>query len=327
MTVTRLWVHPRGDRRVELKLDELPDGNLLHLFHTFAGGVTPTQLLKPSNESYASVEAIEPVGQSLTLAVEVGRYGERGSITDTKTMKPKGKFGTDDALSVVTHGVLTLPRRGTSALAFLERSNNQCGVIRLIELFKEAFQLAYPQLMLETTPVVESEAWLKHADLIRVSAFRHRKDHDISDNSALTRQQPKLLGELAHTLVPPRGAKLLPRWIYDRLVGGTLSAGELLGFSQDDEDATETEVTLKYGGKSKTFLLGRERRPSVSYPLSDHNEESLTSEQIRRFVFREEMASDLYDRLGLEWTVRDTVGRWTDEQLRAKMVARDDEQS
>ncbi|MGU3652512.1 hypothetical protein [Mycolicibacterium sp. A43C] len=325
MTVTELWVHPKGDRQQRTNLSELPDGDLLHLFRTFAKDITATQLKNQSNESYAEVVDLEPIGRSLTLAVEVGRYGEKGRLIDTNTMEEKAKFGPTDAIQVTTHGVLTLPKNATSALLFLERANNQCGVVRLLHLFGERFALAYPDLKLETDAVVESEAWLDHANLVRVSAYRRHKTHDISDNHAAA-QEPKYAGELTHSLVPGPGMEALARSIFDNLRNGTLSVGELLSFDEDDEDA-QAEVTLEGNGKRKTFIIGRERRPSVSYPLSDHNEEAWTSKQIRNFVFQQEYAHDLYDRIGIDWTHANTVGTWTEEQLGAKMVMRGGEQS
>lgn len=325
MTVTELWVHPKGDRKKRLNLSELPDGDLLHLFRSFAAEVTPAQLKNQSNESYAEVVDLEPIGRSLTLAVEVGRYGEKGRVIDTATMTEKTKFGATDAIQVITHGVLTLPKGGRSALLFLERANNQCGVVRLLHLFAERFNLLYPDLRLEADAVVESEAWLNQAKLVRVSAYRRHKEHDKSDNHAGA-QEPKYAGELTHTLVPGPGMEALARSIFDGLRNGSIKVGELLSFDEDDEES-QAEVTLEGNGKRKTFVIGRERRPSVAYALSGHNEEAWSSAKIRNFVFQQEYAQDLYDRLGIDWTNANTVGTWTNEQLGAKMVNRGGEQS
>ena len=108
MTVTEIWAHPKGNRRERQNLSELRDGDLLHLFRSFAAEVTPAQLLNESNESCAAVEDIQPLGRTLTLAVEVGRYGGKGRLIDTTTMQSKGEFGPDDAVQVITHGVLGL---------------------------------------------------------------------------------------------------------------------------------------------------------------------------------------------------------------------------
>jgi hypothetical protein len=325
MTVTELWAHPKGNRRDRAALSELPDGgDLLHLFRSFAAEISPYQLQNESNESYAAVVDIEPIGRSLTLAVEVGRYGEKGRLIDTKTMAEKGRFDTDDAIQVITHGVLLVPRGANSALLFLERANNQCGVIRLLQIFTDRFHLAYPDLRLEAEAVVEGEAWLEHASLIRVSAFRRRREQDKADNYEVA-HRPAFAGDIAHTLLPGPGAKSLPRWIYDGLTGGSLAVGDLLNFAED-EDESEAEVTLEGNGRRKTFIIGKERRPSVSYPLSGHNEDAWTSAEVRNFVFRHEHAADLFDRIGIDWTDGNTVGAWTAADLEAKMVTRGDQQ-
>ncbi|WP_370185106.1 hypothetical protein [Rhodococcus wratislaviensis] len=317
MTVTRLWVHPRGNRKELKDLTTLPDGSdLLHLFHGFAADVSPDKLLKATTESFANVHAVSPKGRTITMAVDVGRYGETGAITNVHTMVESGRFSKDDATSVVTHGVFLLPSPGTSALLFTERSANQSGVLRILELFAAKFKTAYPDLILETESLVESEAWLKYAKLVRVSAYTHRRSKDLSDRSDVTLQtQP--LGELAHTLLPPRGAKSLPRWVYDQLVNGDLHAGQLLQFSHDEEP-DETEVTLEGNNQRKTFVLGREKRPSISYPLSDHGEDVWTDHRIRTFAL--EQAEDLFDRLGIDWSPADAIGTWTQAQLDTRLV-------
>lgn len=325
MTVTELWVHPKGNRKDRENLSKLPDGDLLHLFRTFAAEVTPGELHNKDNESYAAVVGDEPIGRSLTLAVEVGRYGEEGRFIDTTTMEEKGKFGKKDAIQVVTHGVLLLPKNARSALLFLERANNQCGVIRLLDLFKERFMLAFPGLRLETDALLEGEAWLESAQLVRVSAYRRHKESDKSENYEGAKQ-PKWAGDLTHSLVPGVGAKSLPRAIFEGLRGGSIRVGELLSFDEDD-DESEAEVTLEGNGKRKTFIIGRERRPTVSYPLSGHNEDAWSPDKIRNHVFRPEHATDLFDRLGIDWTNGNTVGVWTAEELKAKMVIRGGEQS
>lgn len=325
MTVTELWAHPKGNRKDRINLSELADGDLLHLFRRFAAEVTAEQLHNKSNESYAEVVEDTPIGRSLTLAVEVGRYGEEGRVIDTTTMEEKSKFAKTDAIQVITHGVLLLPPGATSALIFLERANNQCGVIRLLDLFKGRFALAYPDLRLETDAVIEGEAWLASAQLVRVSAYRRHKGSDRSDNYEGA-QKPKFAGDLTHSLVPGIGMKSLPRSIFDGLRGGAIKVGELLSFAEGD-DESEAEVTLEGNGKRKTFIIGRERRPSVSYPLSKHNEDAWSAERIRNFVFGKEMAVDLFDRFGIDWTEGYTVGTWTSDQLAVKMVIRGGEQS
>jgi len=325
MTVTELWVHPRGDRKNKANLSELPDGELLHLFRSFAAEITPAQLTNESKESYAAVAGDDPIGRSLTLAVEVGRAGEKGRVLDTNTMTEKGTFESTDAIQVITHGVLLHPKNAKSALLFLERANSQSGVLRLLHLFIERFTTAYPDLRLEADAVVEGEAWIEHANLVRVSAYRRHKEQDKADNVG---GNPKstYAGDLTHSLVPGAGAKSLPKAIFNDLRGGAIKVNELLSFPEDD-DESEAEVTLEGNGRRKTFIIGRERRPSVSYPLSDYNEDAWTPQKIRNRIFQQQYAPDLFDRLGIDWTQGDTVGAWTTEDLGVKMVNRSDEQS
>ncbi|MFE3105973.1 hypothetical protein [Nocardia tengchongensis] len=278
--------------------------------------MTPDQLLKTTTESFANPIDIKPIGRTVTLCVEVGRYGEIGTITNVHTMTPVGAFTKDDATSVKTHGVLLLPEGATSALLFIERAANQSGTLRVLERFTEKFGTAYPDLKLETDPVVESEAWLKYASLARVSAYSTRKPTDIADTgdqNATTRQ----LGDLAHTLRPAQGMKTLPRWVYDQLVRGELDAGELLHF-RDDEQPDEVEVTLEHNGQSKTFVIGKEKRPSISMRLSQSGEDAWPLERVRHAALTQ--AKDLFERLGVDWSQSFATGEWTSDQLAARLV-------
>ncbi|WP_101466399.1 hypothetical protein [Nocardia fluminea] len=318
MTITRLWAHPRGDRKTRLDLSKLSesDGDLLHLFHGFAVEVTADQLLKAATESYANPIDVKSVGRAVTLCVEVGRYGETGTITNVHTMATVGAFTKDDATSVKTHGTLLVPMGATSGLLFVERAANQSGVLRVLERFHEKFELAFPDIKLETEPVVESEAWLKRASLTRVSAYSTRKPTDVADTgdlNATTRQ----LGDLAHTLRPPQGKKELPRWVYDKLAQGELDARQLLHF-RDDEQPEEVEVTLELNGQSKTFVLGREKQPSISMLMSKSGEDAWQLEKVRTFVLAQ--ATELFDRLGVDWRPSFATGAWTAEQLSARLV-------
>lgn len=221
MTVTELWAHPKGKPKDRLNLSTFPDGELLHLFRSYALEVTPGQLRKEKTESYAAVAGEEAIGRSLTLAVEIGRYGEEGRVVNTDTMTEKAKIDKRDAIQLVTHGVLVQPEGGTSALLFLERANNQSGVVRILDLFQARFALLYPGLRLKTDAVVESEAWIEHAKLVKVSAYRRQKEHDPADNYEGARN-PQYAGELTHALVPGPGAQALARSIFDGLRNGSL---------------------------------------------------------------------------------------------------------
>lgn len=308
-----------------MDLSALPDGDLLHLFRSFAVNLPPDALHDKKNESHALVLDEQHQGRSLALTIEVGRYGEKGRVVDTTTMTEKLTFESTDAIQVITHGVLLLPAKAKSALLFVERANNQSGVLKLLEQFTKHFRLCYPDHILEADAVVESEAWLHHAQLLRVSAHRHYKQQDRFDNYEDAHNE-SIAGELAYTLVPKAGRKWLPRWIFDGLMGGTVKASQLLSFPEDTEES-ETEVTLEGNGRKKTFIIGKERRPSVSWPLSDHNEEAWSLDKIRSYVFGPDRAKDVFDRFGIDWTESNTLGAWTTEEMEAKMVIRGGEQS
>ncbi|ORL11664.1 hypothetical protein A6I85_17255 [Prescottella equi] len=295
--------------------------DLLHAFHFFAGELGPKELIKTATESFANPVALEPIGRTVGMSFEVGQFGEEGTLTDVTTMTESGKFTKNDARSVTTQSVMLLPPRGTSALVFIERAQGRSGVVRVLDLFAEKFRRAYPDYILETESIVETEAWLKHAQVTRISAHAIKKSSDKAGN--LPSSKPVVtepVGELAHTLVPMRGKKFIARSIYDRLTAGALKPGQLLAFN-DDEEASAVEITMSYNNQTKTFILGREKSPSLSLQITRPGEDAWDLNKFCNFAF--DRAGDLFKRLKLEWSETDSIGAWTEEDLARKLVVKD----
>jgi hypothetical protein len=187
---------------------DLPDGtDLLDLFETVAKQeLTPDTLVRREAESYVRLQRSRRAGRSMVFEFESGRFGEEGTIRDVRTHEQVGQFARNNATAVITHGVLLVPKTGTAALAFSERSAGQGAMPGLLDHFVETFKARFPDYLMKRESVVRSEAWLKAAQLTKVQGtvrkYRTDKATDKGEN---------VVGDLTHTFAPTRGEKYLPR--------------------------------------------------------------------------------------------------------------------
>lgn len=314
MTITRLWYHEMRRPNNIGEVASLPDGaDLLTYFHAFAKAIAPDQLVTNHLERYTSLTELVPHGRTVTVAAEVGRYGENGSVRDVVTHRKVADYGKGQAPVVVTHGVLLVPSTGTSALLYIERSSGQSGVTALLETFIRAFNLRYRDHRLRTESLVESEAWLAKANLTRVSARLTDYSTDVAEDAG-----GRIVGDLAHTLVPARGARLLPRPLWEALRDKRIKRSKLLGF-RDDQEVDYVDVTLEHGGQTKTFELGKEKRPPISEVVSTAGQDQKTLSWLRNHVLSQ--ATDHFERYDVQWSETDQLGVWSEEQLSERVVA------
>ena len=108
------------------------------------------------------------------------------------------------------------------------------------------------------------------------------------------------------------------------MISGKIKPGQLLSFN-DGEDTDEVEVTLENNGQKKSFIIGKEKRPSISYPLTGHGDDALELRQVRNVALNH--TEDLFERRGIDWSEADAQGRWTDLELDVKLVIKDGEQA
>ncbi len=276
--------------------------------------INADRLVVDNTERYTAITSLHPRGRTLTIETEVGKYGEDGRIKRVKDHSQIGTFSKDDATVVTTRATLIVPKTGLSALLYMERSAGQSGATPILDQFQQAFSKIYRNHRLETETVVESEAWLEHAQLTKISAHVQGFSTDIADDEQIS----SVVGNLVHTLVPERGAKFLPRPLWEKLRDRKIKRSKVLGFP-DDQEPDYVDVTLQSNGRTKTFELGREKRPPISYIVSKAQEEVRSLNSIRDFCLTE--AVDHFERFDVEWSEGDAAGEWSRENLTQRMVA------
>lgn len=303
MGVSRLWYHRRRKPDELGNVVDLPDGtDLLNMFESLAQQeLDPDTLVRRESESYIRLQRSKRAGRSMIFEFESGRFGEEGTIRDVQTHEQVGQFSRNNATAVITHGVLLVPKTGTSALAFSERSAGQGGMPGLLDHFVEAFNARFPDHLMKRESVVRSEAWLKMAQLTKVQGtVRKYRTDDASDTG------DDIVGDLTHTFAPTRGERFLPRRVFERLRDRKINRARFLGFDADTE-LDEIEVTLTDGTQSKTFQLGHEKTPSLNLVLTTGGQAAPTSRKVLNTALDE--APQIFKHYGIEWSEADAIKR------------------
>jgi hypothetical protein len=301
MGVSRLWYHVKRKPNDLCNVVDLPDGaDLMDLFESFtANELSPDTLVRRATESYVRLQATRRSGRSLILQFESGRFGEEGKIRDIQTHKEVGGFTRTNATAVITHGVLLVPKSGTGALVYTERSAGQGGMSALTDHFLETFNARFPDHLMKRHSIVRSEAWLRAAQLTKVEGTVRRYRTDTASD-----QGDNVIGDLRHTFVPTRGEKYLPRRVWEGLRNRQINRARFLGFSEDTE-LDEVEVTLTDGKQSKTFEVGNEKTPNLNLVLTNSGEAAPTDRKILNTALDE--AAEIFRHYGIEWNEGDAI--------------------
>lgn len=326
LTATKIWVHRRRRPDKIIKLDVIVDADqvthdYLLLFNGFAQEVTPHHLQDTVKEQWTAVAEISyHTGRTLLITTESGKYGENGVGVNIQTGQTSFNYDSEHSIQVVTHGMLIVPSGASYGILFQERSNGRCGAGRVHEVFIEAFQKRFPDLLVKTASFLESEAWLEAAELkeIEVEITKPSKDEADFDIPGLSN------ATFSYNIGPSKGQKTLPRRLYDQLFGKNIKPGQLVNLSKGEETG-KVFVTLAKDGKQKSFELHNENAPIASILLTDHGESALTANIIRNRCLDE--ASDYFSRMGIEWHEQMATGNWPPEDLAVRTVKPDVEET
>lgn len=308
-TVMHLQCHQRHYPARKFDLADLPDhADLLHRVHGLVHNVDRSRLRRDERERYAAIDAVAPKGRTLLITMSVGDYGAQGTTTNVNTHQITHRHDAEEAHTLPARLLLAVPQRGASALLFNEHVGQRSPGSDLVELLRLAFRENYPDVTLSCENLVRGNAWLEHGQLEEVSAVLHDWSADIADSG-----EARPIGNLHHTLRPPKGQRFLPATLWERLRTRQLRRGALLGL-REGEEPEEVTVRLENEGQQKTFVLGRERTPAIRYLMSDYGEPALSSEEFREVCL--EQALELFRSVGADWQTSWCSGEWSEEALR-----------
>ncbi|WP_201406242.1 hypothetical protein [Mycobacterium intracellulare] len=301
MGVSRLFYHVRRKPTELGNVADLPDGtDLLDVFEAFTENeLTPDTLVSKATESYVRLTRTIRIGRAMVLEFESGRFGEEGTIRDITTHEEVAKYKRSNATAVITHGVLLVPKSGTGALVFTERSAGQGGMSGLADHFVDVVNARFGDYLMKRQSVVRSQAWLKAAQLTKVEGTvrKYRTDtaSDVVDD---------VVGDLRHTFMPTRGEKYLPRRVFEALRDRKINRARFLGFPADTE-LDEVEVTLTDGHQSKTFEVGNEKTPNLNLVLTSSGSAAPSSRKVLDTALDE--AAEIFAYYGIEWGEGDAI--------------------
>lgn len=294
MSVTQLTArkkHARGAPPLDLSL--LPNGgDFLELFDQALADMASARITDDAKKRYTEVESWERVGRTILMRVVVGNYGDHGSVRDLQTGSEAHAITPDQAHAVSLRCLLLVPPGGMTALLFVEHGQGKSAASAVLARFKQHWQVHQPDITLVVETITRGDVWVEAADLEAVTAVSYGHESDLADAGI-----PKTLGDLRLQIEPPKGERVLSRALKAALMDKNINRAQLLGFS--DEHLDEVRVTLGDGSQRRTFVLGKERAPSMQYILSEANEPTPDDDALRGRVSTE--ARDLFTAVGGSW--------------------------
>lgn len=296
MTVTMIKYRP-GKKRAYGPLDTIGEAGLLRLFYDYVSDLHPDALVDYEKNRYAHVEGVSLAGCAVCVEIEYGTFGNPGKTMSIRSHQAVHERGEDESATVHTRLVLVVPPGGAMGLFFIEREGNYGGGSTVMHRFRDALQESYPDAFYPMEALLEPDAWLKAADLLKFTVIKHGWSSGLNPGLGL---QAQPLGAVETTFRPERGTQFLPRSIRDGLLDHSINAAEYLAVPDvDDDDGVEVEMTLQLGNVSRTFKVDHARTPSFRLQLTRDREPRLDPDVYVRTCFAE--ARSIYKRHQLSW--------------------------
>ncbi|WP_328333011.1 hypothetical protein OHA70_15460 [Kribbella sp. NBC_00382] len=319
--VTKLSVHKRmkpGDLLDVSAFDPKhpTQSDLLTLFHGMVDGVHPDRLVDRAHEVYTTLSSIDSRGRTLMVEVDGGTFGAEGLTHNVDDHKVEHKRSPNMAATSHARLFFMVPTGEQHALMFLERIGREVPARKLPELFGQAFRHNFPDFMLKTESVVETDAWLEAAKLDSVTGIVNEWNwsSDLADVGI-----PQSVGRLVQTLRPEKGSKL-PLSLLNGLRSKKITAGRILGFP-DGNEPDEVEVQVSAHGRTKTFVINKEKTPRFALVIAEPGDPVPDAAAVRSECLQ--TAPELFKNVGVNWQTQWQNGEWSDDQLAVRLEVPD----
>ncbi|HSY16156.1 MAG TPA: hypothetical protein VK816_09230 [Jatrophihabitantaceae bacterium] len=330
-------MYERRHRGEVKNLSEIGPGKqkLVTLFYGYVQAMQedPDRFRDEAARRYVPITRVEPTSQILIVEAEPGFYGLGGSTRDAMTHEKQRDHEPGDSPGTPVRLLLAQAPDANTALMFVERVGGSSAGSDLMEGFEDAFKAQFADLNIDFEPMIESSAWLATAALDRVTVVDRNYSRDVGEGDTET----KVIGTIEHVLKPPQGVRTFTRRLLAGLTNGSILPEQLVNLAFDDAaeddlpDNVETEsATGKPGsdnrtvkvrvvgedGKSKTYVLGRPRTPSVAYDFGDHGSQPSDP------IFRDACVALIPDLIGEQAEWKDEyhqTSTWPRETLNFRM--------
>lgn len=286
--------HRPGKKLKYGDLDLARGMGLLKLFEDFCRTIHADQLVDNAKQHYVAIEKVEREGRGVFVTLESGNFGNPGKTFHVRSHKAVHTRSDLESATVHTRFALIVPPGATTALFLFEREGLYGGGPRVYEMFKDALLASFSDDFFPTDAVIETDAWRKDADLRRVvvtaKAWKPSVGGTLSPSDVP-------LGTLRQEFRPPMRTRFFPRAFRDKLLNKTLDMSLYMSFASSVN--SETRVQLEKDNRRKTFLIGRDKSPTVQLELTDEGKPRLGYGAIKQRMFEE--AQDYYEADGLTW--------------------------
>ena len=285
--------HERNKRNApDLDLSSLPDGGSLTDLLLEAWDQLQT-LDTYRSKAFSRTGAVRH-GRVLLLKGRVGHFGSPARIrdvrNDTVLLEHDGEYVNEPEVRLV----LAVPDGRPVLRAYLIAEWIEEGGLRkpYCTALRTLWNDRYPRYTLETHIVTEGEAWLKAAQLLRVTVQYKDQPADLADGD-----HPQDLGVVTSVIQRPTG--FLRRRNLEMIKADRKLAGRLVGHQVTDEEPDHVSVTMVHDGREKTFAIDRERTPVARWILNDYGQPALSDDDFLRRCLDE--VDELMVRDGGRW--------------------------
>ncbi|MFC0248443.1 hypothetical protein ACFFIO_08005 [Citricoccus parietis] len=289
-----------------LNLSDVKGVDLLHEFESWARSLPDDHFKDSTKKTYGTKPTVIRRNRLVLVEMRTGHYGMAGEkVIDVSNHAGQYETRDDDASTVRTRCAFLLPPGHDRGLFFTERQrHDNCGE-RVIDSFKahartlvagKSKKGADANLVLETPTVAESEAWLAAANLEDIHIVRYDHQQDVAAESPL-RGIPVTY---ASSIAPVKGNRYLPKRLWTLFREEPDSALAYLGIDDaTDEDIDEVRLKVGDGEKSREFIVGKTKTPSIRVVLTPPGEPPLNETALVDTI--DETARSYYQRWQLQY--------------------------
>lgn len=276
----------------DLDLDNLPDGgDIIDLLQEAWDQIQPLDLYR--SRAFSRTATVRR-GRVLLLKGRVGHFGSPARVRDVNNDKVLLEHDGELVNEPEVRLVLAVPGTRPVLRAYLIAEWIEEGGLRkpYCEALRTLWADRYPGHTLDIKAVTEGEAWLKAAQLRKITVQYKDQPADLADGD--TTQE---LGVVTSVIQRPKG--FLRRRNLEMIKADRLLAGRLVGHEVTDKEPDHVSVTMVHDGREKTFSIDHERTPVARWLLSDYGQPVLSDEDFLRRCLEE--VNDLMVRVGGQW--------------------------
>jgi len=193
--------------------------------------------------------------------------------------------------------MIFVPPTGPHAVIVDERTVGLSVGRPIMDAVRLDFMSLYSDVTFKLDRIVEPEAWLQGVELTAVRGEIWGWSPDAADLGTSVQ-----LGTMTHTIKPDGIAKHLSQSFLGHLYDDKISKAKLLGFPEDQEP-DEISVTVQKNGRPKTYVLGKEKTPSMQMQICG-DDESAPSDLKFHELCEEFVSKDIFPAFGVSWDTR-----------------------